>query len=502
MISLWLALTPPLIVLLSTIVTQHLRISLLLGILTAALVSSSFYCQQSLALVIIRMKEQLFNIDSILIYLFLCAVGTIVALLEYTKLTAAFTSYLTHKVRTPVTAQLASIGLSGILAIDDYLNSLTTGYVMRPLFDSFKIPRVKLAFLVHALSGPLVILIPVSSWVAYILSQMSMTGIGGASIALSPVYVYSLTVPCILYSHAMIIGTLYLVLTRTSYGPMATYEKSVISHPEPSYASSRAPHTAYNFLLPLGTLVIVAIIGIMILRHTTLSPFWALCTAGMVGLLVGIIRCLSSKQITFNKIPHLVCSGIELMSPAIQMVFLASTLGTMLRTDLMVGQHIAHLITDQIALPFLPLVLYLISLCISTITGSSWGTIALMLPIGIPLLTEIAGTTHINTIADLPYLLPALGAILSGAVCGDQISPLSETTIMASTSAGCSPVAHVYTQIFYAAPAIIGAFAGFLWIALIMPSGFIWITLGGATLISMLIAIIIMYVAQKLKGIA
>lgn len=149
------------------------------------------------------------------------------------------------------------------------------------------------------------------------------------------------------------------------------------------------------------------------------------------------------------------------MTGAILMVILASTFGVMLRSDLFIGNYLAQTLLETVHITLLPGIFFIVSLVIATITGSSWGTMAIMLPVGVPILLNLLHPETPIMLSKVPLLLPVIGAIFSGSVCGDQISPISETTIMASTSAGCYPIDHAYTQIFYALPAIIGTTIAF-----------------------------------------
>ena len=149
------------------------------------------------------------------------------------------------------------------------------------------------------------------------------------------------------------------------------------------------------------------------------------------------------------------------MGPPIIMLMLANTLGNILRYDLHTGDYLAQAFTGSLSVSFLPLMLFVISTVTALLTGTSWATMALLLPIAIPMITSLSGAITPCTISALPVIFPALGALFSGAVCGDHLSPISETTIMASAGAGTKPIKHFYTQLPYALPAILASVVSF-----------------------------------------
>ncbi len=150
------------------------------------------------------------------------------------------------------------------------------------------------------------------------------------------------------------------------------------------------------------------------------------------------------------------------MKEAIFMVFLSSTLALMLKGDICTGQYLASLFIDSVSLWLLPALFFGVSLICALATGSAWGTFSLMLSIAVPMVIGVLNASIPADPATIGLLFPVFGAIFSGAVCGDHISPMSETTIMASTSCGTPPIIHAYTQFPYAFPAIISSILAFL----------------------------------------
>lgn len=499
----WLVLLPAILVLIVTFITKKLNYALIIGIITAACIARDFSFIPAGKLIISRLYNQFFDLDNIYLYLFLLILGIIIALLEYSGGANAFAHLLTNRLRSKRMTETSSLLLSGSLFIDDYLSCLVTGFVMRPLTDQFRIPRTKLAYLIHSFSGPIVILAPISSWVALITSQLDKAGVSplthpATKILTDPFYVYLNSIPFIFYSLILIASVIFIVRAKISYGPMHSDEliaqqtgnlfggKKAISHAQDNELAKKSG-SAIDLILPICILIITFIIGILysggyylfggsysfliaIQKNTQTSL--ALLIASLITITVSLIRLFYKKVVSYHELSKVSWTGINLMQSSVIMVFLASTFGLMLREDLQTGFYLAHTFLNSLHLFLLPFIFYLVSIFVSLITGSAWGTIALMVPIAIQILTTliISESSFALTPALQNMLFPTLGAIFSGAVCGNHISPLSETTIMSSNSAGCYPLDHANTQFWYALPAILCAGFSFLLAGLLLSS--------------------------------
>jgi Na+/H+ antiporter NhaC len=161
------------------------------------------------------------------------------------------------------------------------------------------------------------------------------------------------------------------------------------------------------------------------------------------------------------------------MIAAIITIFVANIFALILKNDLKTGDFIAQIVAHSLPEMLIPFLLFGLSLSIALATGTSWGTMALMLPIALPPLISLANITGVANMSDIPLLLPSIGAILSGAVAGDHISPISETTVMAATSSGCYLGDHITTQTWYAVPVLISTGIGYLAIGFLLPIGII-----------------------------
>ena len=214
----WLVLLPPFLVLSTVLITQNLNRAFIIGILSAVFISTNYSVNASLILLTNRIIDQLCAVDYLYMYAFLIFIGTLIILLSYTGGARAFADVITKHLQSAKSVETASLVISAFLFIDDYLSNLTVGYVIRPLTDRLHVPRAKLAYLIHTMSSPLVILIPVSSWVAMITGQLNLAGISTDSphirIIADPFFIYLATIPFIFYSLFTIISAFLIVRTK------------------------------------------------------------------------------------------------------------------------------------------------------------------------------------------------------------------------------------------------------------------------------------------------
>src|SRR5579859_4561232 len=477
----WITLIPPLLTLGVAYYTRKITYSLLLGIISAcfiitgyALIPTAFLSVKS-----IWQTTQIGNLltltgplNRLYMFIFLVVLGTIISLISHTGGINAYGRFVRPRVRNAREAESASIILSLLLFIDDYLSNLTTGSVMRPITDSFNIPRAKLAFLVNSMAAPITILSPVSSWVAEIVTQLSNSGINTSASALinaNPFTVYLNLIPFIFYSFILCASVLFIVKRDISFGVMAQQEhvaqktgnlfggkKSLGSN----RVSSSKSDSLIDFLLPVVLLISFVILGLLYTGYQTGSHtlieafqhgdiFTALLSGGCISLLSSLLFALARKKITLPEIPFLFMHGWGLMYSSIIMLCLAWTFSSLITNELGTGQYLAHLVVGTLPLFLLPIIFFILSIITTIAIGSSWGAIAIMIAIAVPMIISLSHVITPALLTDIPLLLPTLGAILSGAIAGNTISPIGDATIMASTSTQSYHQDHVQTQTAY-----------------------------------------------------
>ena len=504
-----LPLLPPLIVLGLGFITRRVLLSLLSGIICASLIATNGSILTSIRLIFDRFfaNTELWRLSSwnaftqsgnLFICLFIFILGILVTLLSYSGGAYAYARTVKKYIKNKKSAELSSLGLSSLFFIDDYFSSLTVGSVMSSITDSFRIPRVKLAFLVDAFAAPLAILCPASSWVAAIIGFLGENGIhtkitSETLIIADPLNVYIHILPFLFYSFTIMLSAYFIVIRTISFGPMQRHERiaqntgnvfgntstaqnKLVFSPTPQNNHSHA--TIVDFIYPVLILLISVFTGLLFsggyyliggnrsfisaLQHAQAAK--ALFFGGFIALLLITVFFLLRKKIPYTMLLSLYWNGILLMIPAILTLLFSWTLGDILRDSLHTGTLLASIAhTLSVKSWALPALFFIFSVLTSIAIGSSWGTIALLIPIALPMLLSLESIIILPVpIEQVRFLFPLLGAIFSGAVAGDHISPISDTTIMASTSTGSSHIEHVYTQLWYACPAIIGSISSFL----------------------------------------
>ena len=480
-----LVLLPPIIVLLTAVISRKLSFSLIIGLISGVVIAAQGNLYSASSLLVERIREQVADPESMYIYLFLMCVGVLISVIDRTGGATAFAEILRNKIKDKKQIKNTSIAVSAMLSLDDYLSSLTVGHVMKPLADNFSVARTKLAYMVHTFAGPLVTIIPISTWGAFITAQIEQTGlsIGNQAhikIAVDPFYVFLQSIPFVYYSFFTMLAAVFIINRSISYGPMYEQEQQALlitkKFEEKSIPTSVKNAYLSDLLIPLGTLLVSVMCGLLYMGNCYLfggsesiicslqhnqNAFLVLGIAGIITLFVTISLALHRKQITYRSLPHIIFEGCTLMGPIIILVILASALGSVLRLDLQTGRYLAQHVLHTISITYLPLIFFVVGALCSSLIGIGWGAIALLLPIGVPMAYSMMTTMHAD-ISPLTLIIPTIGAILAGSVFGDHTSPIAAACEIAATSTGCSTQDHVRTQYPYAIPPFIGACIAYL----------------------------------------
>lgn len=491
-----LVLLPPVLVLILAGWTRNVIASLSIGIIVAALMAHNFSLVTSFKFAIYKVWEET-NITGIwgngpiehfYTFGFLLILGALISLITHTGGIAAYSAILKQKLKTKKVAEMSSFFLAPLFFLDDFLSILTLGCIIKPITDNFKIPRAKLAYLLDSISSPLCTLIPASSWTAVILSQLKISGISEnitskTSIIGDPLIIYLKSIPYTIYSILVLISSWFIVKKGISYGTMNKHETiaektgNLFAGKHPVVSSLKECGVAGslgNFFVPIGIFLTSLIIllfysGYRVASSPTLfnillgaNPFSALFWSSVIALISSIVYMLYKRVITLDNIYEILSSGCKLMVNSLMILLLAWTFAAILKDNLGTGDYIASLLIHNLPSFTLPLMIFLSSMVIAASTGSSWGTIAIVLPLSIP--AVIALSSHAIPVASdqATLLYPVIGALVSGSLAGVHISLISDSTIMAATSSGSYTIDHLITQLPYVLPAIIFTGIGFM----------------------------------------
>lgn len=484
------AILPPIIAIVLALLTKEVYSSLLIGIFSGALLFTGFHPITSIETVFDIMGNKIGgNVD---ILLFLVFLGIIVALVTKSGASAAYGNWASRSIKSQRGALLATSCLGVLIFVDDYFNCLTVGTVMRPVTDRYKITRAKLAYIIDATAAPICIIAPISSWAAAVGSSLPENSqIDGFSLFLK-------TIPFNFYALFTIMFVLFLIITGIDFSKMNALElsgetgidESTIEDQETKLGKGKV----LDLILPILFLIISCIVAMLytggLFQGETIINAFANCSSArslvlgsFITILFIFVLYIPRKIITFTEFCDCFVKGFKAMTSAIMILCLAWTLSGICNDEyLNIGGFVSSIVNANSFIgSLIPFLFFLIALGLAFSTGTSWGTFGILIPIAIAIFGY----------GDM--LVLSVAAILSGAVCGDHISPISDTTILSSAGAQCNHIVHVSTQIPYAMTVAACCSVGFL-AAGLLNSGFIGFLVGFAAL---LIACAIIYKMNK-----
>lgn len=525
MLGTWIVIIPPLLVIASVLLTRRMILSFLIGIISGALIVTGGRPLQAIALTFhklwvttgipqVTILESFLSNWNLLIFLFLILIGILIEMLAKTGAADAYAAIARKHVHSKKQAESASLILSCLFFIDDYFSALTVGSVMRPLARHYGVHPVKLAFLTTAMATPLAILSPISSWVGEIMLQLKLVGIGPAGtttvLVADPYLVLIHSYAYAFYPIMLIIGTWYIVLRSLSYGPMQKYDSIAPA----KYAGTHPTNTSslIDFLLPITILIITVITMLLVtggyFTNTIsileaikqASVHQALFTGGLVSVIASSIYFLTRKRLTHTSLSWCIIQGIYSMVPSLIMLICAWSLGSILKNDLQTGTYVATVLAGIISLKLFPLICFLFGALIAWLIGSAWATIGLMFPIIIDMFQKLEHIPLNTPIEQALFIIPVIGATLSGCVMGTQLSLISDNPIMSAAATGANHLEHVKTMAWYIAPIGLATALSFLLLGTVVPS--LGITKSLVICLPAGIALMLMFleIAQRLFG--
>lgn len=497
----WLSLVPPLVVIGAMCITHQLNISLIAAIVSAALITAQGQLIPAFNLCVEKVITHFSDIDMILLYILLVIVSSLIVLLTITGSAAGCARIISKKMKTVRSGELSAVALAFLLSIDDYLSILTVGLVMSPMADRLAIARTKLAYIIHALAGPLVIIVPISTWAAAIIAQLDASGVNqsaSSKIFADSFYVYLHTIPFIFYSIFTVLAVCLVVVTRIRIGTIGEQERVavvLVNDIENAPERDGNNHSLIELLLPLGLLVGGVFFGIFVLGYND-NTFAVLFVSVLLAFVATVALLVHKKMVMIAQLPAIVLEGFHLIKSSIVMVVLASILGSFLRIDLHTGSYLAQLLLGTAPVFLLPVLFFIVSLIITLMTGSAWGAFSMLIPISTQMLVSFLRLTSPVAIGQIPLLFPVLGAVLSGAACGNHLSPFAETTVMTAASVGVDPMEHAKTQFWYAVPVLAGTIVSFILAGWLVDSGLFksfFIAAGGGIGVTIVLLLVFAY---------
>ncbi len=461
--TLW-SLFPPVIAIGLALITKEVYSSLFVGILSGGIIyaaaSGTGFEGTFKAVVQDGLITNLSNAYNVGILVFLVVLGIIVVLMNKAGGSRAYGEWAAAHIRGRRGAALSTFFLGVLIFVDDYFNCLTVGSVMRPITDKHNISRSKLAYLIDSTAAPICIIAPISSWAAAV--SGTVEGVNGISLFIN-------TIPYNLYAFLTILMVIFISVSDTDYGPMKIHEDNakngdIFTTKNNTYEQDAQPVTergrVIDLILPVAVLIVFCVVGMIytggFFSGTDFVTAFANCDAayglslGSISALIVIIAYYMFRRVLkFNECMDSIAAGFKQMVPAILILTFAWTLKTM-TNHLEAGAFVSGVVQSATALSvLLPVILFVVAIGLAFATGTSWGTFGILIPIVTSVFeSELANVSQTGEIPSMVII--CISACLAGAVCGDHCSPISDTTIMASTGAQCDHVNHVSTQLPYA----------------------------------------------------
>ena len=464
----WTSLLPPLLAIVLSVWTRRVILSLFFGLLLGV---SMLHAWNPIVGLRAMAEDFLFvqitkpwNVG--VIVLMLC-IGGFVHVIVRSGVAEAFAASLARLVTNRARAHGAVWGSGLVIFFSDSANPLILGPLFAPLFDRLRISREKLAYLIDSTASPICLLVPITSWAAYVISLLAGE-YADLSIDQPPMLAYLNSIPFQFYAIASLLLVPLIGLSGVDFGPMRVAERREADKAARAPGKSRVSATETTARVPdarsgvLALSVVALVIAIMllwtggfpdkgVLDALTAGRSVLAVTVGFVaGALVLAASLVRQRVLPLGTILKNWGVGALGMRNVLAILALAWSLGACC-DELGTGVYVAGAVERSVSPILVPALVFLAGALISFATGSAWGCYAILMPIALPLAVQSGLPIHL-----------VLAAVLSGGLFGDHASPISDTTIMSSIGAGCPHVEHVRTQLPYAATAAVASLAGFV----------------------------------------
>lgn len=504
MIGEWYSIIPPILAIVMVLLTKRVLLSLGTGLVSGALILAAFspkdtliHLGKSITVSFWDWSSSAINADNFNIIIFILFLGMITAFVSLSGGSRAFADWASTRVKTKRGAKLLTVFTGIAIFVDDYFNSLAVGQISRPITDKQKISRAKLAYFIDSTSAPICVVSPISSWGAYLIGLLGIMFAGTTAVNYSPLSAFVMMAPMNFYVVSTLAFVFFFAITNIDFFTMKKHEERAEKTGElydpakeiPGELKEEFPVHNYgkvrDLVGPIVTLIAVTLIMMIITGYrasvadgvnptiwsifeNTNVPF-SLVIGGIIATILAVLlyttQFAHNEQANASYIGKAVVSGVKAMLPAVLILVLAWGL-TDLIAQLETGVFLSDVVMKaNIPVEFLPAIMFVLAGVMAFSTGTSWGSFGILIP--------IAGTIMLDAAPEL--ILPALAAVLAGAVFGDHCSPISDTTILSSTGAGSNLIDHVSTQLPYALMsagvatfgyAVLG-FTGSVWIGLL-----------------------------------
>ncbi|EAL3935018.1 Na+/H+ antiporter NhaC family protein [Campylobacter lari] len=514
-------LLPPVIAIVLAFITKDVVLSLFIGALSGTfmlgLIENNIYHAiiTSFTGFISKVVNSMASSGNAGILLQVLTIGGVVALITKTGGTKAVALWLSTKAKQAKSSQFATWCMGIFIFFDDYANSLIVGPIMRPVTDKFKVSREKLAFIMDATAAPITGLAIISTWIGLeislirsgydLIDDATFTHLGIVKEEINAFEIFVQTLPYRFYNLFMLIFVLLTIYTGREFGPMLKAElraragKFSHGHEQIDNVEDKVLEPkehiklqASSAIIPLAVLIIFSFIGFYFSGYNALedanikaqidaAPFSlfafretfgaadasiVLFQAALLATIVAIILGMYRKIFTLKEAIATWTHGWRTMIMTVIILLCAWSLASVIK-DLGTSKYLIDLFSDKTPIYLLPTAIFIFASIISFSTGTSYGTMGILMPLAIPLAMAVGVHNDLNGIELHQYMIINISGVLTGAIFGDHCSPISDTTILSSMGSKCDLLAHVSTQMPYAlSVCAISILCGYLPVAL------------------------------------
>ena len=481
----WLSIIPPVVAIVLALILREVLASLTIGIFSGALILYDWNPIAAFARSVDSIiAPALADSDHAKIVIFSMLLGGMIGLISRSGGTMGIVDRVRNYATTPRRGQLTAWIMGVLIFFDDYANTLIVGSTMRPVTDRLRISREKLAYIVDSTAAPVASVFPISTWIGFEIGLIAaaFTQLG---ITMNPYVTFLETIPFRFYPILALVLGFTIAATCRDFGPMlkaelrASETGQVVAPgdtPLADYnsaaltASPDIPRRAINALIPIATVVVVAIAGMYVSGASSLnradypgtttwlrevfsnaSSIDSLLWASLAAVLVALFLPLAQRLLTVKQSMEALVEGFKSMLLAIIVLVLAWGIGR-ITIELHTADFVVGIAEGVISPHFLPVLVFIAAAAISFATGTSWGTMAILMPLVIPIAHRLSVAAGHPSGTELHHILMlgTISSVLAGSVWGDHCSPISDTTILSSMGAGSDHIAHVRTQLPYA----------------------------------------------------
>ncbi len=507
----WISVLPPLLAIGLAIYTREVVLSLFVGVLSGYLILEGFSLKALIATFEAIVKA-LANEDHAYVISFSVLLGGMVGIISASGGSLGLVSSLAKFATNPKRFQLSTWLMGLIVFFDDYANTILVGSSMRPLSDKLRVSREKLAYIVDSTAAPVASIVPLSTWIGFELGLIA-TSLEKSGVDKDAYFVFIATIPYRFYPILALILVLWVAVRGKDLYPMsraeirARKEGKVLDDnalPLAEYESSElsfdgnAVPKAITAILPISVVITVTILGIYYtgggfqgtkpLRDVLAdsNSYKALLWGSFCGVIAALFMSRYVGYTLASSVKFMI-AGFKTMVIATVVLLLAWSIGDVCE-QIGTANYLISVMKGFLAPIAIPAVIFILSALVSFSTGSSWATMAIIFPLGVPLAIEVVGSS------DSPVVLATISSILAGSVWGDHCSPISDTTILSSMASGCDHIAHVRTQLPYAFLAALTSIVSLFVVSLV---GYVWIVMIAGVIFSL---IIFELLARKVEG--